>query len=387
MKHSPPSKIPVIDKNTARAIILRSQMLLNPERNNDKDNIHEVISRLGYIQIDTISVTERSVNHILWSRSDRFTADSVNELFKEKKVFEYWSHAAAILPVKDFRYSLIFKKYYSDKYKNFKKENKRLLKLVLNRITSEGPLMSRDFEDKKTGDSGWWNRKPSKEALEFLFFSGELMVQKRINFQKVYDLTERVLPSDIDVSYPTDEQYHKHLILSFLYANGIAAKNEITYLRRYNKKSFDKFFSQLIEGKKIMAISVKGIVDRTYYILPEYLEMYIPDKSEINILSPFDNLIIQRKRIKFLFDFDYQLECYLPHYKRKFGYFSLPVLYRNIFIGRIDLKSDRKNKTLIINKFYPESNMKISKKSIRELNNRIKEYALFTGCEKVTGDL
>lgn len=380
-------KNPVLDKNTARAIILRCQLLLNSDRYNEKEYIHKVISRLGYIQIDTISVTERSVNHILWSRAGSFSADYINELFKEKKIFEYWSHAAAILPIKDFRYSLIFKKYYSDKYKKFKRENRRLLKSVLNRITAEGPLMSRDFEDKKTGDSGWWNRKPSKEALEFLFFSGDLMVQKRINFQKVYDLTERVLPSDIDVSFPADELYHKHLILSFLYANGIAAKDEMTYLRRYNKNCFDEYFSELLEEKKVTAVSINGIADRTYYILPENLEMNIPGKSEINILSPFDNLIIQRKRLKLLFDFDYQLECYLPHYKRKFGYFSLPVLYKNKFIGRIDLKSDRKNKTLIINKFYPESNMLLSKKALSELSNRLKEYALFTGCEKVTGDL
>jgi len=380
-----PFKLFEIDKSTARVITLRSQLLLNTERNISKDFIQKIISQLGYIQIDTISVTERSVNHILWSRAGGFNTNIVNGLFKEKKIFEYWSHAAAILPIKDFRYSLIFKKYYCEKYKKFKQENSRLLRNVLKRISEEGPLMSRDFNDKKTGESGWWNRKPSKEALEFLFFSGELMVKERINFQKVYDLTERVLPFDTDVSFPTDEQYHKHLILSFLTANGVAAKDEMTYLRRYNKKSFDKHFAELIEDREITAISVSGIPDRIYYVLPENLEMNSQDKSEINLLSPFDNLIIQRKRLKLLFEFDYQLECYLPHQKRKFGYFSLPLIYRNKFIGRIDLKSDRKNKTLYINKFYPELNFKFSQRSVSDLNKKIKEYAVFTGCEMVSG--
>lgn len=373
----------VIDKKEAVKIILRNQLLLNSDLNGSKDSIFKIISKLGYIQIDTISVTERSVNHILWSRAGNFNRNIIYELFHEKKIFEYWSHAAAILPMSDFRYSLVFKKYYSDKYGSFGKANKRLLKYVKDRIISEGPLMSRDFEDVKTGTSGWWNRKPSKEALEFLFFSGELMVKERIGFQKVYDITEKILPDDIDVSLPSMEEYHRHLILSSINANGIISLKEITYLKRNDKKVLSEVLNELLEDNLICEITIKSINEMIYYTFPENLNMKSLDRSGMKILSPFDNLIIQRDRIKPIFNFDFQLECYLPEKKRKYGYFSLPVLFDNKFLGRIDMKADRKNKTLKINKFYPENDTELSSSHMSKFSSLLQKYADFTGCENV----
>jgi len=373
----------LIAKKDAVKIILNNQLLINSDLNGSKDSILKIISQLGYIQIDTISVTERSVNHIIWSRAGKFERSNINELFLEGKIFEYWSHAAAILPMTDYRYSIIFKNYYIERYGSFKKSNNRLLKLVKDRIKSEGPLMSRDFEDKRTGTSGWWNRKPAKEALEFLFFSGELMVKKRTGFQKVYDLTERVLPSGIDDSIPTKEEYHKHLILSSIKANGIISGKEIAYLKRNDKKVFSEVINELIEDKQVCEITINGVNDINYFTKPELLELKISDRSGLKILSPFDNLIIQRERIKQIFKFDFLLECYLPQSKRKYGYFSMPVLYNNEFLGRIDMKSDRKIKTLKVNKFYPENEIKLSNTQMKKLNSLLQEYAEFTGCEKV----
>lgn len=373
----------MITKKDAVKIILNNQLLLNSDLDGSKDSILKIILQLGYIQIDTISVTERSVNHIIWSRAGNFKRSNINELFLDGKIFEYWSHAAAILPITDYRYSMIFKKYYSDRYSSFKKSNKRLLKFVKDRIRSEGPLKSRDFEDKRTGTSGWWNRKPAKEALEFLFFSGELMVRERTGFQKVYDITERVLPLDIDDSIPTIYEYHKHLILSSIKANGIISGKQMTYLKRIDKKVFSEIIYELLEDKKICKITINGINGMDYYTKPELLEMNIIDRSGLKILSPFDNLIIQRERIKQIFNFDYQLECYVPQSKRKFGYFSMPILLNNNFIGRIDMKSDRKIKTLKVNKFYPENGINLSSYQLKNITSVLQDYAEFTGCEKV----
>ncbi|MFZ1322496.1 MAG: crosslink repair DNA glycosylase YcaQ family protein [Ignavibacteria bacterium] len=373
----------VIAKKDAIKIILKNQLLLNSDLNGSKDSILKIISQLGYIQIDTISVTERSVNHIIWSRTGNFDKDIINKLFLEKKIFEYWSHAAAILPMHDYRYSMIFKNYYIERYGSFKKNNNRLLKYVKDRIRSEGALMSRDFEDKRTGTSGWWNRKPAKEALEFLFFSGELMVRERIGFQKVYDLTERVLPFDIDDSIPTKEEYYKYLILSSIKANGIISGKEMTYLKRNDKNVFSDVLNELLEDKQICEITINGVNSINYYSKPELLNMNISDKSGLKILSPFDNLIIQRERIKHIFNFDYQLECYVPQTKRRYGYFSMPVLYDNKFIGRIDMKSDRKIKTLKVNNFYCENALNLSSTQIKKLNSVLLKYAGFTGCERV----
>src|SRR5690606_34448392 len=257
------------------------------------------------------------------------------------------------------------------------------LNYVKKRIKNEGPLRSRHFDEPgKRGE--WWDWKPAKDALEYLFHSGELMVHSRKNFQKVYDLPERILPANINDSIPSDNELSEHLIMKAINANGIVSMKEMTYLRRHNSVTTKQVLNNLSESKKIIQVKIDGIDDiyfSTKKILSE-LNNFKTNKH-IHILSPFDNLVIQRKRLKDLFDFDYTIECYVPAPKRKYGYFVLPVIYGDKFIGRLDAKADRKSGILKIINYFPEKGDKVSSKVVSFFDKKLLELARFAGCEKV----
>jgi len=188
------------------------------------------IEHLGYIQIDTISVIQRAHHHTLWNRNPRYKTSHLTKLIYQKQVFEYWSHAASYLPMRDYRYSLPRKQAIANgDQDHWYERDERLMKSVLKRIATEGPLMAKNLNHtgKKTSE---WKSKPAKRALEYLFMQGELMVPCRVNFHKVYDLTERVLPKDTDTTLPNPEEYAHFLITRYLLANGLGQSAEITYL-------------------------------------------------------------------------------------------------------------------------------------------------------------
>ncbi|HMS33730.1 MAG TPA: crosslink repair DNA glycosylase YcaQ family protein [Ignavibacteria bacterium] len=372
----------IISKKEARAIIISSQKLSGQFGLKSKDRLLKIIESIGYVQIDTISVVERSHHHILWTRLPGYKKQMLDDLLEtDKSIFEYWSHAAAYLPMKYYRYSLIRKNNYSRRNKDWEKSNKKILKFVYDRISSEGPLQSKDFEDKKSKSTGWWDWKPSKNALDFLFHKGELMIKARKGFQKVYDLTERVLPDNVDTSIPSESEFYEHLILSSVNSNGFASIREITYSRRFDRIKFAMTLNRMLEEKSIQRINISGLPDE-YFTTGEILNISGKLKSKVvHILSPFDNLIIQRKRLKDIFDFDYTIECYVPEAKRIFGYFIMPVLYGDKFIARIDAKADRANDTFVIKNIFPEG----KPVSRNALSGKLKSLSEFCGCNNISG--
>lgn len=373
----------LISKKEARKIIIASQQLSDIRSGKSKDQLLKIIESIGYVQIDTISVVERSHHHTLWSRMPGYKKQMLDELLEnDNSIFEYWSHAAAYLPIKDFRFSLIRKNNYSRRNKNWSAANKKILKYVYDRIAAEGPLQSKDFEDKRTGSSGWWDWKPSKDALDFHFHKGTLMIKARKGFQKVYDLTERVLPENIDTSFPNEKEFYEHLILNSVRSNGLSSVKEITYNRRFDRNLFKDSLNRLTEEKTIININIRGLKDE-YYTTVDNLNL--PERfnriKNVHILSPFDNLIIQRKRLKELFDFEYTIECYVPEAKRKFGYFCMPVLYGDKFIARIDAKADREGNNFIIKNIFRED----SSMNRNLLSKKIKKLSEFCGCSNISG--
>lgn len=368
-------------------MFVNSQLNFESNPGNYISRLNNIIETIGYVQIDTISIVERSHHHILWTRMSDYNRGMLDELIDKKKVFEYWSHAAAYLPIRDFKYSLIRKKNYSLRHKDWMTANRKLIRYVTDRIKAEGPIQSRDFEETRRVSGGWGSSKPSKEVLNYLFHSGRLMITGRKHFQKIFDLTERVLPEDTDTSLPSESDYYEHMIFSYLRSNGFGSEKEITYLKRYNKKVFSQVINSLIEEGRIMKARISGIANSEYFISNTKLEFELsrPLRDNIQILSPFDNLIIQRKKIKELFSFDYTLECYIPQHKRKFGYYCLPVLSGDSFIGMIDAKREPANKTLqIINTFWDlkKRRRNLPVKSILRKLNQLSEFA---GCVKVSG--
>lgn len=371
----------------ARRIITENQFSYTGSFKNDISGISGIIGKLGYLQIDTISVVERSHHHILWSRMPGYRHDLLDKAVENKLIFEYWSHAASYLPMRDFRFSLPRKRSYYSKNKSWRSANKKIIKLVLDRIKSEGPLRSKDFEDKSLNKSGWWNWKPSKEALDFLFHSGKLMIAGRTGFQKVYDLTERVLPDNADTRFPGKKEFYKHLISASVSSNGISGINDIMYLRKYDRPLFMKVLNELTEAGKLIPFKIQELGDNLYYSSFDIMENFssVKMKNKIHILSPFDNVVINRKKLKEFFNFDYQLECYVPAHKRKFGYFSLPVLYKDRFIARIDAKASRIEDTFYVYNIYAEDNDLRSDRLYDKLKEKVEELALFSGCSNVKG--
>ncbi|WP_044240110.1 winged helix-turn-helix domain-containing protein [Flexithrix dorotheae] len=370
----------------ARRLALSQQGLIRKHSfGRGKNGTLKAIEHLGYIQIDTISVVERAHHHTLWSRLPNYTPKFLQDLqVKDKKVFEYWSHAAAFLPMSSFRYCLPQMKEIEKKESYWFKKEKKLMDFVLDRIKAEGPLQAKDFQTPEGYNSGPWDWKPAKKALHHLFMEGKIMIKSRKGFQKVYDLTERVLPDDLDISTPTAEEFCEHHILNTINAHGLAEEKEFCYLRKGIRPKIKATLKKLEESGEIISIQIKDASKYIYYSTKDCLDN-MPKKirqKQLHFLSPFDNAIIQRKRIENLFNFNYQTEIYLPEQKRVYGYFSLPILFGTEFIGRINPKADRKTKTLHLDNLVFENGLD-EDEIVKPLTEKIVEFAHFNKCQQV----
>lgn len=369
-----------LSKDQARKLVLHAQQLppgkpIGPA----VDVTLSAIENLGYVQIDTISVIQRAHHHVLWSRNPRYQPEHLDELVEEQKVFEYWSHAAAYLPMRDFRFSLWRKNALrSGKQNHWFRKDEKMMRFVLDRIAAEGPLMARDFEGPGRNEGGW-GVKPAKQALETLFMQGDLMISRRDRFHKVYDLTERVIPEGIDTSAPSDEEHIRFLIFQYLEANGLGQTAEIAYLLKNIKPLVTQMLKEMLAAGEVVDIEVGG---KTYFALPHKLELLEKplSRNKAKILSPFDNLLIQRRRMKVLFDFDYQIECYVPAAKRKYGYFVLPILWDGRLVARMDCKAERKTSILHILSLSLESGLKPADPFFQSLEKELESFMKFNGC-------
>ena len=371
-----------ISISEARKLFLHSQGLHGLDFGNKKDGTLNLIEHLGYVQIDTISVVERAHHHTIFTRVKDYRKEHLDQLMAEKLIFEYWSHAAAYLPMTDYRFSLPRKKLFADGKQHWFKD-KKPTQYVYDRIKAEGPLQSKDFEEKKA-NAGWYEWKTTKQALEQLFMEGKLMVAQRKNFQKVYDLTERVLPASINTRMPTEKEMAEHLILSGIRANGIVAQHEIAYLRKGHKEKVLSALRHLVKEGAITEISIDNFKE-AYYTTSDNLNALSDIKAtrKVHILSPFDNAVIQRKRLQIFFDYDYVIECYVPAPKRVHGYFCLPILYRDRFVGRMDCKADRTSGTFIIQKLWLEESFEPTNTFYKAFVKSTQEFAAFNNCEEI----
>lgn len=396
-------RIEKLSREDARKIILQAQLLYKykPARN-VTEAAAGTIGHLGYIQIDTIAVVERAHQHIFWSRDERFTPKILDTLQRGGRVFEYWTHAMSYVPMEDYRYYLPrMRNFLNAKnpwFVNRYEKSKQLADSVLARIRAEGALGARDFENNRDVKStGWWDWKPAKDALEFLFWQGKLMIAARDKFQKIYDLPERVLPEGTDTSHPGEEETALFIARRALRSLGLFTRKDASkYLhpegardsdmRACSPKAMEEAYNKLIEMKEAVLVSVEGDDSGSYLLNPALLAKTGRNhiSEEIHLLSPFDNLVIKRERLSRMFDFDYTIECYVPAPKRQFGYFVLPVIYGSNFTGRMDVKAERKTKTLLVQNFVVEKNADTGNGMIEKLAGKINSFARFNGCEKVT---
>jgi uncharacterized protein YcaQ len=366
-----------------RRIALHQQGLLrNDSFGRGKGAVLRAIEQIGYLQIDTISVVERAHHHVLGSRVANYRPAMLEQLVGERKLFEYWFHAAAWLPMADYRFSLPRMHQLNGERHWFKGSNPRLMHEILARIASDGPLRTRDFEDTRESNSGWWDWKPAKQALEQLFMQGELMVSAREGFQKVYDLPERVLPAWVDTRMPSLDEFAAHLIDTSLCAHGFVTLVSVTYLRK--GQALREAVKRQLQTRIDEGLLTQQPLGKScnVYIDPERLESQAPRSiAQVRILSPFDNLLIQRQRCREVFAFDYQIECYIPAPLRQFGYFCLPLQYRDRLVGRIDCKAHRAQAKLEVKSVHIEK--PVGEDFPELMSAALKSFASFNGCEQI----
>ncbi|MRR08942.1 winged helix-turn-helix domain-containing protein, partial [bacterium] len=353
-----------ISRKQARRLALRKQLLSGAALPAGRDGALAAIVALGYVQIDTINVIERAHHLALFSRCPEYSPGHLHQLLsRDRAVFEYWAHAMCYLPMADYRFYRPHMESFprrSDWYRQITRKHGRLAGRVLARVRDEGPLGTSDFEDPRgTKRGAWWDWKPAKAALEMLYYRGDLMIRERRGFERVYDLSERVLPPGLELRRPDRREREAFYARRALAALGPAAQRDIDrYITVSGKLA--PAVGRLLETGEARAVRVEGS-DKPHYMLASDvagIDQPATAPDEVRLLSPFDNSIILRDRTLRLFGFDYTLECYVPAAKRKYGYFCLPILWREELVGRIDLKADRQNKALLVQALHFERGFK-----------------------------
>ena len=349
--------------------------------------VQKALDQIGYVQIDTISVVARAHHHVLWNRVARYEEDMLNRLVKRRRAFEYWAHAAAYLPMRDFRFALPMMRAIADGEMWVRRTDGKLRERVLHRIRDEGPLFVRDFEDPRASRTGWWDWKPAKRALEELFMEGLLTSIERQGFQKRYELTERFLPPDVDTRQPSPEEYADHAIDLALRAHGFATARTMAYPcrdARLRKAVRERAAERAAEGNLEKR---PGPGRDALFALPGTFDRALPaPPPRVRLLSPFDNTVIQRQRCADTFDFDYTIECYVPEAKRQYGYFVLPVVFGDQFVARLDAKAHRREGRFEIKALFMQETVEaeVSDDFAPALAAEVQDYARFTGCQELT---
>ncbi|CAD5281586.1 conserved hypothetical protein [Bosea sp. 62] len=349
-----PRKILKLDKAEARRIWLKAQKLdMREPFGAGPEAATAAVAHLGYVQIDTINVVERCHHHILYSRIPDYRRDDLAQAqSQDKAVFEYWTHALSYVPTADLRYFLPAMKAHRAEPKRWasvgsREETRKLLR----RIRKDGALTIRDIDTDVLVEKThlWASKKPSKGLLERAFYDGELAISARSGMLKTYELIDRHFGWEKQPAPASERQVAAYKLDRALCAQGIVSLDSICHLDAPSKKAIAELIAGRIRRKELVPVAIEGADKTPHWAMPAVLEPAGPaDDSLIHILSPFDPLIIQRKRLKLFFGYDHLFEAYLPKEKRVFGYFGLPVLAGDRIVAVADLKTDRAARKLLV---------------------------------------
>jgi uncharacterized protein YcaQ len=393
MRESKPPKNQIeLDARRARRIWLARQGLLRPESfGRGKSGALAAIRRLGYVQIDTIHVVERAHHHILRSRVPDYRPSDLRALqTTDRAIFEYWTHALSFIPIEDFRYFVrSMRRHELEPSRWFSMVTSPQKRALLRRIRKEGPISIRDIEeDAVEKDHEWASRKPSKRALEHLFYSGRLAVRTREGMTKVYDLVERHFGWERRPAAATRAEEARYRLDRELGAQGVVTLDSATYLDRELRAEVEREIARRVRAGTLLAARAEGL-RHPAFLRPEDEALSVaalePREGYANVLSPFDPIVIQRARTAALFGFEYLLECYVPAPKRRYGYFCLPVLHEDRFVARIDAKADRGSKRLLIRSWHWEKTAKdrrAIRPAIEAALERLEEFQFIAGATR-----
>jgi uncharacterized protein len=341
----------------ARRIWLRAQRLDAPAPFGDgAQAVTAVVEQLGYVQIDTINVIERAHHHILYTRIPGYCrADLRQAQSVDKSLFEYWTHALSYVPAKDFRFFIpAMKLHRREGHRWFASVSAADTRKVMRLLKRDGTLTIRDIDDDVLTEKEhlWASRKPSKRALQLAFYTGAVTVSERSGMLKTYDLMTRHFGWDKLPKPATANETIAYLLDRALRAQGLVSLDSICHLDAPSKKAVRRLIDARVRSKELVPVALEGAGKQEHWARPDALEPAGEgDPGLVHILSPFDPLIIQRKRTELFFGYGHRFEAYVPKPKRLFGYFALPVLVGSDIVAAIDLKTDRQNRKLLIQKW------------------------------------
>jgi uncharacterized protein YcaQ len=351
-----------LTKIEARKIWLRAQRLDRPAPFGEGPQaVAAAVEHLGYVQIDTIHVIERAHHHILHSRiPDYRRADLHRAQSADKSVFEYWTHALSYVPAKDFRFFLpAMKAHQRNGHKWFSTVAPADMRKVMRLLRRDGPLTIRDIEDDVLVEKEhlWQSRKPSKRALQLAFYTGAVTISERSGMLKTYELTARHFGWKKPPKPASASEGTAYLLDRGLRAQGVVSLDSICHLDAPSKAAVRKLIEARVRRGELLPVALEGAGKQEHWASVEALEPGASgsrgggDPGLVHILSPFDPLVIQRKRTELFFGYGHRFEAYVPKQKRLFGYFALPVLVGEDIVAAIDLKADRQNRKLLMQKW------------------------------------
>jgi uncharacterized protein YcaQ len=377
-----------LTKAAARQIWLRAQRLDSEAPFGEGPQATAAaVEHLGYVQIDTIHVIERCHHHILWNRIPGYRrADLRQAQSSDKSVFEYWTHALSYVPARDFRFFMpAMKLHRREGHKWFGEVTPANLRKVMRLLKKDGALTIRDIDDDVLVDKvhAWASRKPSKRALQLAFYEGRVTISERNGMLKTYELMERHFGWDSPPKPASAREITGYLLDRALRAQGLVSLDSICHLDAPSKPAVRRLIEARVRRRELVPVALDGAGKQEHWALPETLATTGGTSAEpVHILSPFDPLIIQRKRTQLFFDYEHFFEAYVPKEKRRFGYFALPVLVGDAIVAALDLKTDRQQRKLLLQKWNwigagaPKGARKDLKRRIEEELHRFERFQL-----------
>ncbi len=376
--------------DAVRSLLLAAQGLSKPPHvAATKGDLLAAIVQMGALQIDTIHIVARSPYFVLWSRLGAYEPQWLDELLAEGSLFEYWGHAATFLPIEDYELHRRHMLEQTPRHHAWLAANPEVVERVLTLVRTQGAVRSTNFPRTDDRAGVWWDHKPEKIAMDCLFMTGALMIARRENFQRIYDLQERVLPTWDDRRIPSQEEVNRKLVEKTIGALGVAPIRWIPDYFRLPKKGIARVVDQLLADEIIRPVKVEGWKEPAYVsasndAIVEMAAAGALQPRRTTLLSPFDPVVWDRNRAQELFDFSYRIEVYTPAAKRRYGYFTLPILHDGRLVGRLDPKAHRKQGIFEVKAIHLEENVALTPHLLTELSATLRACALWHQTPHVT---
>jgi uncharacterized protein YcaQ len=380
----PANKPFALSKADARRIWLNAQRLDTDSPFGDGPAAtRAVVEHLGYVQIDTINVIERCHHHILYTRIPAYQREHLRQAQSvDKSVFEYWTHALSYLPTEAMRfYVSAMKRHWQRRSVWFTAVTDADLRKVLSRIRKHGALTIRDIDDDVLveKDHAWASRKPSKRALQLAFYRGLLTVSERAGMLKTYELMTRHFGWTRLPQAASEREILNYRLDRALRAQGVVSLDSVCYLDPKRKPAMRQLIETRLRRRELVAAELEGAGKLQHWVQPATLDAgFDGPEGLVHILSPFDPLINQRRRLQLFFDYEHRFEAYVPKQKRQFGYFALPVLVGDEIVALLDLKTDRERQKLLLQQWTWLTNRsrRAHKTRIEEALHRFERFQL-----------